>query len=174
MSFIKREKAEWLAAHATELWEYDATSPSCLRWKRNLGSRARIGSVAGCLDNNGRYVVGASGTQYFTYHIIWTLHYGLIPPEREIDHIDINASNNRLENLRLVTRSENNKNIRIKGEIPYRGVSKYFSKYRAFLRADGKMKYLGSFNTSEEAARAWDREAAKQGRTDLNFGDSLQ
>lgn len=173
MPFIKREKAEWLAAHAAELWEYDETSPSCLRWKIDSGTRARKGDEAGWLTNQARYAVKLSGAQYLAHHIVWTLHYGLIPPEREIDHIDINAKNNRIENLRLVTHSENQKNKRIRGQIKYRGVCKYEGKYRAQLNVEGKREYIGGFNTPVEAARAWDREAAKQGRTDLNFPDSL-
>lgn len=173
MSFIKRDNADWLAAHAAELWEYDEASPSCLRWKIDVGRRARKGNVAGSLLSTGRYSVMASGTRYFVYHIIWTLHHGLIPPEREIDHIDRNPRNNRIENLRLVTRSENNENRKVTGTIKYKGVTKYFRKYRAHLRIEGKLRHIGSFNTPEEAARAWDREAAKQGRSDLNFPDSL-
>lgn len=174
MPFIKRDKAEWLAAHAEELWFYDETSPSCLRWKIDAGARVRKGSEAGSLGNNARYEVKAFGRGYFAHHIIWTLHHGLIPPEREIDHIDINSTNNRINNLRLVTGSQNKKNKRITGAIRYKGVCRVRFKYQAQLQANGKRGHIGFFDTPEEAARAWDREAAKQGRTDLNFPDSLQ
>lgn len=174
MPFIKREKAEWLAAHAAELWVYDETSPSCLRWRINLGTRAQKGGVAGNLLNSARYLVGAKGRRYLAYHIVWTLHYGLIPPEREIDHKDRNSTNDRIDNLRLVSHSENNKNKRITGAIKYKGVYCDRLKYKAFIQVKGTPRFIGTFHTPEEAARAWDREAVKQGRTDLNFGDSLQ
>ena len=173
MPFIKREKAEWLASHAAELWEYDETSPSCLRWKIDVAKNIPKGSEAGNLWLKAKYRVRASGKQYFAHHIVWTLHFGLIPPEREIDHIDINSTNNRIANLRLVGHSENNKNRRVMGAIKYKGVCRYRLKYQAQLQANGKRGHIGFFNTPEEAARAWDREAAKQGRTDLNFPDLL-
>lgn len=173
MPFIKREKAEWLAAHAAELWEYDETSISCLRWKINAAKNIPKGSNAGSLGPKARYLVRARGTYYLAHHIIWTLHYGLIPPEREIDHIDINSTNNRINNLRLVISSENHKNKRARGKIMYKGVCHCGRKYRAQIKIDGKREHIGYFYTPEEAARAWDRAAAKVGRTDLNFPDLL-
>ena len=58
----------------------------------------------------------------------------------------------------------------------YRGVS--LSKcskskpWKAVIRIDGKMKYLGSYATEEETARAYDAEGARHGR-ELNFPDEL-
>ena len=45
------------------------------------------------------------------HRLIWIYHYGQ-DPDLDIDHIDRNRANNRIENLRLVTRSQNNHNAK--------------------------------------------------------------
>ena len=58
----------------------------------------------------------------------------------------------------------------------YRGVSLYkHSKskpWRAHIKIDGKLKYLGCYATEEEAAGAYDAEAARLGQ-ELNFPHEL-
>ena len=57
----------------------------------------------------------------------------------------------------------------------YRGVYRNKGKskpWKAEIRIDGKMKYLGYHATEEEAARAYDAEGARVGR-ELNFPDEL-
>ena len=58
----------------------------------------------------------------------------------------------------------------------YRGVSlntgNKSNPWQAQISIDGKLKYLGSYATEEEAARAYDAEGARDGR-ELNFPDEL-
>jgi hypothetical protein len=75
----------------------------------------------------------------------------------EIDHIDRNKTNNCLENLRLVTRSENCKNTSKKlgtyskhKHITY-DKSKLNKNWKLAFRIDGIKKHLGYFETEEEA-----------------------
>lgn len=79
------------------------------------------------------------------------------------DHIDKNGLNNRRENLRLATKTENQRNQRKpkSNTSGYKGVSwfKLANKWRAYIVVDYKQIYLGLFNNIEDAAQAY-REAA--------------
>ena len=76
-----------------------------------------------------------------------------------IDHIDIDPTNNKIENLRRVNNSENQRNQKKKKNCSsqYRGVSwhKRDSKWEAQISIDWKKKHLGQFDTEEEAAEAY-------------------
>lgn len=47
---------------------------------------------------------------------VWEKHFGPVPPNCEIDHIDYDTCNNRKENLRLLSKKENNSRSRKKKE----------------------------------------------------------
>ena len=77
----------------------------------------------------------------------------------QIDHIDINPINNRIENLRRVNQSQNNRNKNKKKNCSsqYRGVSWYkpSNKWLAHINIAGKLKHLGYFTNEEEAREAY-------------------
>jgi hypothetical protein len=77
----------------------------------------------------------------------------------EIDHININKSDNRIENLRLVNSSQNNKNKnKFKNcSSKYKGVCWYkiTSKWMATITINGKSKNLGYFDIEEDAYLAY-------------------
>lgn len=114
-------------------------------------------------------------------HITIYLHRQLLraAPGEIVDHINGNGLDNRRENLRLATASENMANRPAKPrDIPYRGVYRSRSgptPYKAMLSVAGKCRHLGWFARMEDAARAYDRAAyATWGRfARLNFADQL-
>ena len=70
-----------------------------------------------------------------------------------VDHINRNREDNRIENLRLLSTSENNRNS-IKSDQYNVGVWKVGHKYRASYRKDGVRYYIGTFHTESEAIAA--------------------
>ena len=81
----------------------------------------------------------------------------------EIDHIDGDGTNNKIENLRLANRVQNNMNRPMYkcNKIGYKGVSrrKDEKRYLAVVTANKVQHSLGYHDTAEEAARAYDRKA---------------
>ena len=82
------------------------------------------------------------------------------PPDGiDIDHINHDKCDNRKENLRFATRSQNLVNRRYKNKTGYRGVVSLPSgRFVAQIGDD----YLGSYDTAEEASQAYEDEALKR------------
>lgn len=98
------------------------------------------------------------GKSYLMHRLVWIYFHGFIPLKREIDHIDGNRSNNKIENLRLVTRGENNKNSRLysNNTSGTAGVSfdKRRKRWRARINVCSKVICLGDFDKKSDAVRA--------------------
>lgn len=74
------------------------------------------------------------------------------------DHINHNKLDNRRKNLRKCSYSENRKNSIGFGASKYLGVCKSTgrNKWQATIKANGKYKMLGRFDTEESAAKCYD------------------
>lgn len=87
------------------------------------------------------------------------------PPGMDTDHINLNRSDNRKENLRTASRSQNiiNQHKSVSNKSGYKGVSRLkrdITKcWRAFVYKNNKQHYLGYFATAKEAALAYDKAA---------------
>jgi len=79
------------------------------------------------------------------------------PKNRQIDHINGNGLDNRRENLRIVTKRQNQQNLHMKKSSKYPGVclNKSNSRWRVMLRWKGKHWYLGDYKNEIDAATVY-------------------
>ena len=82
-----------------------------LTWSK-ARPRSRAGSECGTTCHGYR-VFHFNGKTHSAHRVAWALHYGS-PPPSQIDHINRDKSDNRIQNLRAATNSENNRNKRMR------------------------------------------------------------
>lgn len=88
-------------------------------------------------------------------HAIWTAFNGPIPKGLEIDHKNRKPADNRLCNLRVVTRSINMVNRKPWGRTGFANVATTPSgKFQAYVRRNGVKRYIGTFPSIKSAIRA--------------------
>lgn len=97
---------------------------------------------------------------YLAHRVAWAIHYGEWP-KGEIDHINHDAGDNRIANLRDVTHAQNmqNQSFRRNNSSGITGVIRMGDKWVARLRHGGRFLYLGRFACVEDAVAA--RKAAE-------------
>ncbi len=113
--------------------------------------RKKAGSIAGYKMRNGYIMIGFNKKRELAHRLIWKYHYGNIPDGMEIDHINGIRYDNRIENLRLVSKSENQKNrqIDIRNKSGYTGVFWYKAKQKWTVKISSKI--IGYFDSFAKA-----------------------
>jgi len=112
---------------------------------------------AGSLGGSGYVQVKIDGRKFLTHRIVWRM-CGLDDPDGDLDHKDLDKTNNRIENLRAATRSQNRGNTPAQqnNTLGMKGVYALPNgKFGARIKITGKVKHLGTFDTREEAAAAY-------------------
>jgi hypothetical protein len=150
------------------LFSYDAASGSLI-WNQRASRNGPIncGDVAGYApaDDGVKYCqVSIRYRKYQLHHVVWAWHHGEYPAQF-IDHINGNRLDNRIENLRLASPTENCANSRkqANGRAPYKGVywKKSSNRWAAKVQCRGVPYFLGSFDTPEEAQVAYIEKATE-------------
>jgi hypothetical protein len=117
------------------------------------------GEVAGGSNASGYLYIGIGGVNYRAHRLTYAYVHGKCPADMELDHRNGDKLDNRVENLRLVTRAQNcqNRNKFQSNTSGFKGVSfnKKAGKFRAYIHG----KHLGLFPTAESAAEAYNAAA---------------
>ncbi len=123
----------------------------------------RTNKAAGTLHTTGYWRVQIDGKAYLAHRLAWVYAHGAFPIDN-IDHINHNKNDNRLKNLRVVTRSENQHNRKrtTQSSSGFLGVSWFApkKKWRAYIKTNGKRYHLGWFSDINSAVQA--RKAAER------------
>jgi hypothetical protein len=131
------------------------------------------GKKVGCVvtGKDGRQWISTNYKKhnYLVHRLVWIYHNGSIPSGFDIDHINNNSLDNRIENLRLATKQQNSFNtpLRKDNTSGVKGVvwNKATKSWRARLFLNGIGVQIGMFNSLDDA-----KEAMKMAR-EINHGE---
>ncbi|RHZ96465.1 HNH endonuclease [Cereibacter sphaeroides] len=145
-------KLRWMAVSQDDMpkafraWNKRYAGTAALSWKN------QDGYLCGNIDS----------VLYQAHRIIWKMQFGV--EAEEIDHINGVRDDNRLENLREVTRSINMHNIYVRGDNKSGTTGVCWAEdrkaWRAYIDVDGKRRFIGRFDSIAAAVAA--RKAAEE------------
>ena len=140
-----------------ELFQYNAQE-GALYWRKRHNSQIDLTKPAGWLNKNGYHGMTVDGVRYRRHRLIWCYFNGPIGA-LEIDHINGKKGDDRIENLRIATRSQNqyNRPALATNKSGYKGVSRHVhGRWVAWITdKDGRRRRIGSYETAQEAANAY-------------------
>ena len=135
-------------------FDYDSSSGRLIH---KLSHRA--GLVAGSAHPEGGWAVSVQGIKYLNCRLVWMWYWGNDPAHLEIDHIDGNRANDRISNLRLANRQQQQWNVGLtaRNSSGCKGVSLYkrLNLWRADINVAGRKKCLGYFKDKADAIAAY-------------------
>lgn len=120
-------------------------------------------SVALSKNESGRLyrMVPLNGTKWMYNRILWTYFNGDIPKGMQVDHINGDSLDDRLDNYRLATHAQNVHNSKLRaGASGLPGANRVSNKYSkkkwsSAILINGKRVFLGYFETPEEASKCY-------------------
>lgn len=124
----------------------------------------KAGDVAGVLDSRGYRQIGVGGRVYLAHRLIWAYVTGVWPTTL-IDHINGNRDDNRWDNLREATPSENKANSKLmrtntsglKGAFFRKDIGRWV----ATIGKHRTRRHIGFYDSAEEAHAAYAAEARR-------------
>ena len=121
-------------------------------WIKSPATGVHIGQEAGTLNNEGYLRIAFKRNLYSAHRLAWWFVYGKLP-KQEIDHINGLKNDNRIINLRDVSRRANNSNFEIhrQGKLVGCYYVPHIKKWAACIKINRKKIHLGCFNTEQEA-----------------------
>lgn len=136
--------------------DYDAKT-GVMRWLSPLTKSIKAGTIAKSINKDGYLQIRIAGKMYVQHRLAWMYVYGSMP-DGDIDHINHDRTDNRIDNLRVVTKRVNNKNLSMRSNNTS-GVTgvwwgKHVNKWVAEIHPDGKKIHLGVFDCLSDAAEA--------------------
>ncbi len=133
-------------------------------WLISTNRCIHIGDEAGTTKPDGYVYLYLNNLSFLAHRVAWALHYGCWPAV-PLDHRNTTKNDNRIDNFRLASVTENNRNRpkQSNNTSGYKGVTfnKAAQKYHAKIMRDKKCISLGYFNDPIEASIAY-KNAAKE------------
>lgn len=145
-----------------ELLRYDPVSGVFFVRVARVGSTKPPGAPWGTVKDKSShpYLIGAIDGRFYRGHrLAWLYAYG-VWPKCNLDHINGNTLDNRIENLRECNQQQNNGNhhvLNANNTSGYRGVSwkNDKRKWKAYINRNDRQYHLGYFSTKEAAYEAY-------------------
>lgn len=146
--------------------DFDPSS-GIFRWKVQIGPRAPAGTIAGSVKsptNEGPYVsIKIDGYEYRAHRLAWFYVFEEWPT-KQLDHKNRDARDNRICNLRIADPRQNsaNRGPSSRSKSGLKGVSirpGRTPRWVSTIQVDGVAKHLGTFDTADAAATAFDAAA---------------
>lgn len=136
-------------------------------WRFSRQGHIKQGKEAGGFDERGYVTITLDNEYYLAHRLAWFWVYNRWPSE--IDHANMNRADNRIDNLREATRSDNLHNGHVrrhnthgtKGITKYKYNGKWNGRWVAQIQRNKKQHYLGTFATAKEAHEAYCQAAQK-------------
>ena len=159
--FIKEIPADILEEIRSVTRYCPLTGSFVYRVKTNTRNWAGKDVGAPGAGGHGHMVFQYRGKKYMCHRVIWALMFGPVPDGIQVDHINGNKHDNRIENLRLVTHGENMQNRRSPSSTKKSGLplGTYYNKadrnWFSNITYGGKAHRLGTFPTPEAAHQAY-------------------
>ncbi len=148
-------------AEARKLFLYDGETGQ-FYWKVRPAYKIKIGDRAGNLNPNGYVTIKLGGKQVYAHRLAYLIRTGKWP-EKEIDHINGDRSDNRWSNLRVANHSQNqmNKPMQSNNSSGHKGVTWNAKDKRwvAQIQADKKFEVIGRFREKMDAITAYNARA---------------
>jgi hypothetical protein len=135
---------------------YDPDTGS-FTWLACAAAQVKPGAKAGRLNSQGYTEISISSRKYQAHRLAWLYMTGAWP-EHTIDHINGVRSDNRIQNLRDVTRAVNLQNQRraaVTNKAGLLGVREFKNRWRAQITVNGTQRDLGYFDTAQLAHDAY-------------------
>lgn len=134
---------------ARRLWDYNPDTGRFVWLVRPKGSRVHAGDRAGTVVKFGYRMIRYNRVKYHEHWLAWFFTHGVWP--RLLDHINGDRGDNRIANLREATASQNHVNAVFRNSTGFKGVTKKYRKWHAYIHINRKRKYLGAFDSAEAA-----------------------
>ena len=139
-----------------EVLSYDEMTGQFV-WINPKTNRLKIGDVAGWLNNKGYLHIKIGKASYKCHRLAWLYVYGEFP-DGQLDHVNGNKNDNRINNLRSVSNKENGENRKLHSSNTsgHRGISwnKKSNKWTATVRHLGQLHHIGQYSVLEDAVKA--------------------
>lgn len=182
MTVFNASNAKPMPSQARLWYLFNYHSDGNLIWKNPQARRCKVGDVAGTLDKSGYTFVMVDGDIHLLHRLIYQFFKGDLDQKTQIDHIKkIEGSklkNNRIENLRPATHSQNcrNKSVHSNNKLGVKGVSWHdkAKKYQAFIRINKKNHYLGLFNNKFDAYECYKNKCLEIDPEFYNDNDNMR